>query len=277
MSLQIFGIGFNNDDMMRKCIRLLELHDIDCLPASLRDMFTDFISYFESLKMIYAPVANLIEPIAAKSESFKIIDLCSGAGSPAATVMNASKPEIAGRMEILLTDKYPNMAAMKSISDNSNGRIKYIAEPVDALNPPENLKGFRTFFSAFHHFDETSAKAILADAVGKRQGIGIFEYTDRSMIKFLIPFGIAMQLWLLFKFSLLKPLRWQRFFWIFLIPVLPVMVFWDCFVSCMRSYSVKELEELAMPFSDCGYSWKTGRIESSMPFHVTYLTGYPTD
>jgi hypothetical protein len=262
---------------MKKCIRLLELHDIDCLPASLRDMFTDFISYFESLKQIYAPVAGLIEPIAAMSESFKIIDLCSGAGSPAVTVMNASKPEIAGRIEILLTDKYPNMAAFKSISDNSDGRIKYIAEPVDALNPPEDLKGFRTFFSAFHHFDEASAAAILADAVGKRQGIGIFEYTDRSMVKFLIPFGIAVQLWMLFKFSLLKPFDWRRFLLSFLIPVLPAMIFWDGLVSCMRTYSVKELEELIIPFSHCGYSWKTGRIESSMPFHITYLTGYPQD
>lgn len=260
---------------MKKRIRLFELHDLENIPALWRNMFTDFISYFESLKKIYAPVAGLIETVAAMNEGFKIIDLCSGAGSPAITVMNASKPEIASRMEIILTDKYPNMAAFRNISDNSDGRIKYITEPVDALNMPENLKGFRTFFSAFHHFDEASAAAILSDAVGKRQGIGIFEYTDRSMIKFLIPFGIAMQLWLLFKFSLLKPLRWQRFFWIFLIPVLPVMVFWDCFVSCMRSYSVREIEELIIPFSDCGYSWKTGRIESTMPFYITYLTGYP--
>ncbi len=263
--------------MMKKCIRLLELHDLECLPASLRNMFTDFISYFESLKQIYAPVAGLLEPIAAMNESFKIIDLCSGAGSPAITVMNASKPEIAYRIEIVLTDKYPNMAAFKSISDNTDGRIKYIAEPVDALNLPESLLGFRTFFSAFHHFDEASAASILANAVDKRQGIGIFEYTDRYMIKFLIPFGLALQLWLLLKFSLLKPFRWQRLFWTFLVPVLPVMVFWDCFVSCMRSYSINELEELIMPFRGCGYSWKTGRIASSMPFYVTYLTGYPED
>ncbi|HEY9161765.1 MAG TPA: hypothetical protein VIS94_11840 [Desulfomonilia bacterium] len=240
-------------------------------------MFTDFISYFESLKQIYAPVAGLIEPVAAMSESFKIIDLCSGGGSPAVTVMNASKPEIASRMEITLTDKYPNLAAFKSISDKSDGKIKYIAEPVDALTPPEYLKGFRTIFSAFHHFDKASAAAILADTVEKRQGIGIFEYTDRSMVKFLIPFGIAVQLWLLFKFSFLKPFDWRRLLWTFLIPVLPAMVFWDGFVSCMRTYSVKELEELIMPFSDCGYSWKTGRMESSLPFYITYLIGYPED
>jgi hypothetical protein len=263
--------------MIKKRFRLFELHDLDSIPALWRDMFTDFISYFESLKKIYTPVAGLIEPIAAHNECFKIIDLCSGAGSPAVTVMNASKPEIASIMEITLTDKYPNMAAFKCISDSSDGRIKYSCEPVDALSLPEGMTGFRTFFSSFHHFDENSAAAILADAVGKRQGIGIFEYTDRSMIKFLIPFGIAMQLWLLLKFSLLKPFSWKRFIWIFLIPVLPVMVFWDCFVSCMRSYSVKELEELIIPFSDCGYSWKTGRIKSSAPFYITYLTGYQED
>jgi hypothetical protein len=273
----MYGIRFNNGDIMKKRIRLFELHDLEKIPGLWRDMFTDFISYFESLKKIYSPVADIIEPIARKYEKFKIIDLCSGAGSPAATIINAAKPDIACKVEVMLTDKYPNITAFKSISDSSNGRIKYTDKPVDALNLPEGLTGFRTFFSSFHHFDENSAAAILADAVGKRQGIGIFEYTDRPMVKYLIPFGIAVQLWLLFKFSLLKPFKWQRLVWTFLIPVLPAMVFWDCFVSCIRSYSVKELEEMIKPFRDCGYSWKTGRIESSMPFFITYLTGHPED
>jgi hypothetical protein len=271
------SIKLNNRNIMKKRIRLFELHDLEWFPGLWRNLFTDFLSYFESSKKIYAPVEGLLEPIVRMNESFKIIDLCSGAGSPVVTVINAAKADIASKIEVVLTDKYPNIKALKGLSDNSNGRIKYTDKSVDALNLPENFTGFRTFFSSFHHFNEDCAKAILTDAVCKHQGIGIFEYTDGPMVKYLIPFGIALQLWLLLKFSLLKPLRWQRFLWTFLIPVLPIMVFWDGFVSCIRSYSEKELEELIKPFRDCGYSWKTGRIKSSIPFYVTYLIGYPED
>ncbi len=260
---------------MKKRIRLFELHDLEGFPDIWRDLFTEFLSYYESLKKIYAPVAGLLEPVIGMSESFRIVDLCSGAGSPVVTAMNAASADIACKTEITLTDKNPNMAAFKGLSDNSNGRIKYIDKPVDAMNVPESLHGFRTFFSSFHHFNEESARNIISDAVEKRQGIGIFEYTEKSLLKYIFLFGLPLDFWLLLKFSLIRPLRLRRILWTFLIPVLPVTVFWDGIVSCLRSYSEHELEELIKPFRDRGYSWKTGRIKSSMPFYITYLTGYP--
>jgi hypothetical protein len=254
---------------------MFELHELDRFPRIWRDMFTEFLSYYESSKKIYAPVASLFEPLIRVNEGFTVIDFGSGAGSPVITVTNSVDADIADKMQVYLTDKYPNIKAFKEISDSTNGRIKYIDTTVDALNVPEGLCGFRTFFSSFHHFNEDSAQDILSDVVRKRQGIGIFEYTDRSLIKYLFLFGIPLQLWLLLKYSLVRPVRWRRIFWTFLIPILPVTVFWDGLVSCLRSYSQGELDELIKPFSDCGYSFKSGRIKSSMPFYITYLIGYP--
>jgi hypothetical protein len=262
---------------MKKRIHLFEFHDFDRFPKIWRDLFTEFLSYYESSKKIYAPVASLLEPIIRRNEGFTIIDLCSGAGSPVVTVTDAVDADIAGKIKVVLTDKYPNIKAFKCISDNTNGRIKYIDKPVDAMNVPENLLGFRTFFSSFHHFNEDSAFAILTDAVSKSQGIGIFEYTEKTLIKYIFFFGIPLHLWQLLKFSLVRPVRFRRILWTFLIPVLPVTVFWDGIVSCLRSYSIRELNDLIKPFSDCGYSFKSGRIKSSMPFYITYLIGYPED
>ena len=261
---------------MNKRIRLFEFHDLDWFPKTWLDLFTEFLSYYESSKKIYSPVTSLLEPIIRMNEGFTIIDLCSGAGSPVVTVTNAFNADIAGKIQVVLTDKYPNIKAFKDISDNTYGRIKYIDKSVDAMNVPENLLGFRTFFSSFHHFNEDSAQDILSDVVRKRQGIGIFEYTEKALIKYLFLFGIPLHLWLLLKFSLVRPFRWKRILWTFLIPVLPVTVFWDGIVSCIRSYSEKELDDLTKPFSDCGYSFKSGRIKSTMPFYITYLIGYPS-
>jgi hypothetical protein len=260
---------------MKRRIHLFELHDLDLFPQTWRNLFTEFLSYYESSKKIYAPVASLLEPLIRVNEGFTMFDFGSGAGSSVLTVTNSVNDDTAKKMQFYLTDKYPNIKAFKDISDSTNGRIKYIDATVDALDVPENLCGFRTFFSSFHHFNEESAFAILSDVVRKRQGIGIFEYTERALIKYLILFGIPLHLWLLLKFSLVRPLRWRRILWTFLVPVLPVTVFWDGIVSCLRSYSQRELDELIKPFNECGYSFRSGRIKSSMPFYVTYLIGYP--
>jgi hypothetical protein len=273
--LQMYSIGLNNRTIMIKRIRLFELHDLERFPGIWRDLFTEFLSFYESSRKIYSPVASLFEPVIRASECFTIIDFCSGAGSPVLTVSESFDAGLADRVHVILTDKYPNIKAFKEISENANSRIDFINKPVDAINVPENLCGFRTFFSSFHHFNEDSASAILSDVVRKRQGIGIFEYTERALIKYLILFGIPLHLWLLLKFSLVRPVRWRRLFWTFIIPVLPVTVFWDGIVSCLRTYSERELDELARPFSDSGYLFKSGRIKSSMPFYITYLIGYP--
>src|SRR2546422_6427005 len=49
------------------------------------------------------------------------------------------------------------------------------SEPVDATQVPGDLHGFRTIFTAFHHFRPAQARAVVADAVAKGEGIGVFE------------------------------------------------------------------------------------------------------
>ena len=148
---------------------------------------------------------------------------------------------------------------------------------VDALDVPGDLSGFRALFSSFHHFDEDSARAILSDAVAKRQGIGVFEFTDRRLLFSLLYYGIPLQIWLLRNTPSFRPYRRHRIFWTYVIPVVPLAFCWDGIVSCLRSYSQSELRGLIDEFKDVGYSWDIGCVESTRPFRVTYLTGCPVE
>ncbi|MBU4315293.1 hypothetical protein KJ673_02710 [Patescibacteria group bacterium] len=260
---------------MNKRIHLFEFHELDWFPKIWRDLFTDFLSYFEATEKLYVPIAPFLLPIIKINNTFTVVDLCSGAGSPIVSVVNAISDNIDSNVQIMLTDKFPNVPALTRISKESGGRIKFIDKSVDATDVPEYLQGFRTFFSSFHHFREKSALAILSDAVNKGQGIGIFEYTERSLLLRLALFGIPLQLWLLLNTPWIRPFRWQRILWTYLIPILPVVIFWDGVVSCLRSYSESELNKLINKFSYSEYSWKVGHIKSTMPFNITYLIGYP--
>jgi hypothetical protein len=97
-------------------------------------------------------------------------------------------------------------------------------------------------FSAFHHFRIEEARAVLADAVRKRQGIAVFEGTHRSARAMLLMLLVPLMVLLITPF--IRPFRWSRLFWTYLIPVVPLVSLFDGLVSCLRTYSVEELCEL---------------------------------
>src|SRR2546429_7628603 len=128
---------------------------------------------------------------------------------------------------VLLTDLYPHHESV----------IR-----VDARAVPGGLDGFRTIFTAFHHFRPAEARAILADAVRRGQGIGVFEIARRAPLEIAV---VALT-WLgtIVSAPFVRPWRWSRLAWTYLPPVLPIVGTFDGIVSCLRTYSQAELSEL---------------------------------
>jgi hypothetical protein len=240
-------------------LHLLEIHDQPWCPRSLRDALTDFLQFALDLGRSYAAAAPLLRDAVARAGAVRVVDLCSGAGGP----WRALRHDIP--VPVLLTDKYPNRTARA-------GSLPFHEEPVDATAVPADLLGFRTLFTSFHHFRPAEARAILADAVHRRQGIGVFEVSRRAPREIVV---IAFA-WLaiLFLVPFIRPLRWSRFVWTYLPPVLPLVGAFDGVVSCLRTYSPPELRELVRGLDS--YEWEIGATRSPWsPLVVTYLVGVP--
>ena len=62
-----------------------------------------------------------------------------------------------------LTDKFPNSDAVAQSRRLRDQTVRYHPEPVDATRVPEELTGFRTMFSAFHHFRPELNKGVSPD------------------------------------------------------------------------------------------------------------------
>jgi hypothetical protein len=76
----------------------------------------------------------------------------------------------------------------------------------------------------------------------------------------------------------IRPFRWSRLAWTYLIPIVPFAVLFDGIVSCFRAYSLSELRQLTSGLSQCGYNWDVGEEKywgGFSPVPVTYLIGYP--
>jgi hypothetical protein len=181
-------------------------------------------------------------------------------------------------VKVTLTDKFPHPETIRKWTSASQRNVTYRAEPVDALDVPDSLKGMRTMFEGFHHFKPEQARAILQDAVTKRAAIGIFEASLKP------PFGVILMLLsplitiasYLFMTPFIKPRTLARFFWTYLLPIVPLATCWDGIVSLLRTFSPVQLKELTDACNATEYCWEIGFASTGTPvFSFTYLVGYP--
>ena len=168
-----------------KRLHLVEIEDQDWCPPAVRDAATDYLQFALATSKPYRATIPILVTALKRTGTRSILDLCSGAGGPWLW-LHPALAEMGIGMPVCLTDKYPNLKAFGRSSRLTNQTISYRPQPVDATRVPGELCGFRTMFTAFHHFRPEQACAVLADAVRQRQGIGVFEATERGALPFFL-------------------------------------------------------------------------------------------
>ena len=254
-----------------KRLHLIEIEDQSWCPAVIRDGITDYLQFALNAAKPYRATAPRLAALLRESGTSEVVDLCSGAGGPWATLSRELLTAHDG-VRVRLTDRFPNVDAMARTAALTGGVVSYRTEPVDAANVPETLTGVRTMFSAFHHFAPDAARAVLADAARARTTIAVFEATHRSVTALLVTLFAPIAVLLLTP--AIRPFKWSRLLFTYLIPVIPIATLFDGIVSCLRTYTPDELR--ALTASIPGYRWEAGEIRDLGPIPATYLVGIPT-
>lgn len=257
-------------------IQFIELHEQPWFPSTLRDEITDALQCGSDILKAYAPVSGLLQRALEASGSRSIVDVCSGGGGPWIDLSQRLRGDTRAAYRIWLTDKFPNVTAFENAKAVSANGIHFYSRSVDATRVPAELDGFRTMFSSFHHFPPDEARAILQSAVDARQGIGIFEITSRSASAVGMMF-----LWFLTPFLFtptIRPFRWSRLFYTYVLPIIPLVLLIDGLVSCFRTYQPQELRQLVDSLATSEYRWEIGKQSGTLgALPVTYLIGFPRD
>jgi len=248
-------------------LHLFEFEDQPWLPGFLRNSMTAYLATTYGLTPFPAQWARHIERLLGHDRINEIVDLGSGAGGPLPLVLRELK-EKGFAVRATLTDLYPNPETELAGDD-----LVCWPTPVDATSVPPQLAGIRTMFSAFHHFRPKAAHRILRDAFEQRRPICIFEGASRS------PAGLAAALLIPLLVLLLtprvRPVRLAQILFTYLLPILPILIFWDGLVSQLRSYSMAELSELAQTLPSPDYLWDIGEIRAKGVPAAAYLVGAP--
>jgi hypothetical protein len=213
--------------------------------------------------------------------SYTFVDFCSGAGGPTPSVEQSINLKLRGNAEwsknkstsndielvrlngvgkepidasvdFVLTDIHPHLEAWEKAAKRSD-HLRFVREGVDAGNAPLDLlarveglsreqqqkKVFRLFSLAFHHFDDPAATQILRNTLQTSSGFGIFELQERTFEGLLTAFVIGPALWLGSWYWFWGD--WTHLFWTYVIPVVPMVVMLDGWVSAVRTRSGEEI------------------------------------
>ncbi|KAL2822451.1 hypothetical protein BJX63DRAFT_417549 [Aspergillus granulosus] len=210
--------------------------------------------------------------------NYTIVDICAGAGGPTPFIertLNA-KAETEGRKPVrfVLTDMFPPVDEWARIA-KKQPNIAFVEESVDAravgrLAESEGKKECRIFNICFHHFDDEDAMGILRSAVKESDAFVIFEITARD-----IPTCLYSPL--VFFWGFYVTLRWYwrspiHLLFTYLIPVAPLALWIDGFISCLRTRTPSEIEGLLAQSGTELSGWKlsSGKRSVQWPFITLY-------
>jgi hypothetical protein len=175
----------------------------------------------------------------------------------------------------LLTDIRPHLDAWLQACAKSEN-LSFIPQPVDATGPPiavtsatssahgrensrfsSDTRVFRLYCLSFHHFPDDLARKVLKSTLETADGFAIIELQDRYLSSLLLICAF-------FPLQFLTTLFWfwrdpLQLIFTYVIPVIPCIVTFDGWVSCLRTRSFEEI--MALVAKDDGASGISSTID----------------
>jgi len=269
-------------------LHLWEWHDLDWVPKTLRDLLTESLQFFwcsfpgVRFLSVAAKLVPIVRATLVRAQSTEIVDMCSGSGGPHPVIAEA----LAGEgVHVTLTDLYPRVQEWQRLQSLTPA-LRHVPISVDATRVPKGViprSCLRTFNGCFHHFAPDLAQSLLQNCIDHRHSVMIVEATPRLWLSLImmsvaqLVAVVAFAVWIGWGSPLLK----QRLVFTFLLPIYPLMHFWDCTVSHLRCYTEAELRYMARDLCRDGesYTWTFTALSPPLQpmFKMYAFTGIPKE
>jgi hypothetical protein len=231
-------------------LHLFEFNDAPGVPGFVKDTIIESLSrmlaWGRLLRGLVAPFGDFIR----KTGATEVLDVCAGAGGPAAILIDELLAAGVTPPRFVLTDRNPQVESWAVLKRRHPRYIDFVPEPVDATRlPPELARGRGAIvINAIHHFRPALAASILCSLAESSAGIFVAEPFERTPLGFALmaPAGVPA----LLANPILSPkdnVKKAVFTW--LTPFAFGVSIWDGFVSTFRVYSEIELRALVAPLS----------------------------
>ena len=170
-------------------------------------------------------------------------------------------------VDFVLTDIAPHISAWNAAAQKSP-HLHYVSKSIDAANAPTDMldslglasrpagqKVVRLFSLAFHHFPDPLARSILENTLKTSSGFAILELQGRTLASCIM---IALMGPLIL---LVTPFYFWRdpihLIFTYLIPIIPIVLVFDGFVSSIRTRTGEEVKQMADALEgDASANWE---------------------
>jgi hypothetical protein len=265
-------------------VQTLEFEDLAGFPAWIRISITNVIVVLSRLIGVPQTLAALVAGALKRGDLNHIVDIGSGSGGsmPEVLALVRQDPGLPDA-QLTMTDLYPNPDNLQKFNQPDTPHIRYLVDPVNAVDLTSAPDGLKTMVNSFHHMPPEKAGAILKSAQDNRQPLLIYEMGE-NMVPFwlwvlLLPLSLTITLLMALVLTLfVRPLTARQLVFTYLIPVIPVFYAWDGQASMPRIYTPDDLDLLLAdlePTAD--YRWEKGAAHTPAGRKLgSYLLGMPT-
>ena len=254
-------------------IHAFEFHEQPACPQVVRESSVEALGNGLHRVGLYDALAPVFAEFCRRGGCDEILDLCSGSGEPMVALLAALEHRGLPAPSILLSDLFPNPAALAVPARSHPGQIDWVARPVDALRVPAAVdRAGRTLLTAFHHFAVPEARSILADAAAKGRAIFIAEAfvaqdprTLAAVVPSLVRAGVVN------PFVARRDRVWKLLV-TYGVPEVPLCGLWDTVVSSLRGYAEVDLRTLVRGL---GRHWEYHEVPFGSFGRATVFFGIP--
>lgn len=254
-----------------KRIRCKELHERAWCPSIFRDYLTDFLSCIWK-SGVYTNALDMIAGLMKKNGKKQLVDLCSGRGEYIPVFLKKiQKKNECDDLRAIQTDLYPHQIAFEDSCDG----VEYCRESLRAEDAIVKFDGVSVMFSALHHFDEEDLDNIFRVAAGNKRPIAFFDVSQRRFFLDVLP-NLFLPVLILFFTPFIRPWRFKRFLYTYLIPVMPLLIVADGTLSRLKAYKQAELKKITQEVEKAYPSYRFEVGKYPLLFHlqeVTYVIG----
>lgn len=224
-------------------LHLFEFMDLPWLPTSLRSTLRESLDCALSapFRSYYDWVVDEIVQQVRTSQIKCVVEV--GAGT---APISRRLAEVLGERgpKLVPCDLHPDILAFEQLEQEFPGIVAPIYEPVDMTQTHDWGEDVLIVLSAsFHHVTPLERKKLVKSLTNSSFQVSVFEPLRRHLVCQLFA-------WMSLIPALATPIRrlgdegtWRRVVWCWLLPIAPIMLAWDGWVSCLRMWSENQWRE----------------------------------
>ncbi|AGH96688.1 hypothetical protein [Pseudobdellovibrio exovorus] len=250
------------------------------VPQVLRRLMPEFLDFIVMMVNANRPFLPLLKtPKGIASEVYLLAPEVGGSSALLVPDLQ-TMPEI--KKTILLTDnfsedRHQHLLSLKGALKPPYEQIKL--SEISAINSSSSDGRVRKAVFSInqsHLMTDAELVQLLQELTKKFDQVMIGEGNNKS-IRQIIGMTILAPLVAVVASFFIKPFRWSRLFFTFIIPLLPLMITWDGLVALIRIRNPKRLKEIAEASTAAAgkdWHWDSGKLQNNRGGFIIYLNGW---